>query len=99
MGGLIKIFSVIALVAFTAVLLALLMSVSTLLEFFLILLGMLLITECGLVIAEEVSRMMDLRHRQKIQQELRELKLRRAKHQQILPGIPYKRASRWRNWY
>jgi hypothetical protein len=91
---------VIALVAFIAgllILFMLLMPISTLLEFFLILVGMLLITGCGLVIAEEVSRIMDLGHRQKIQRELRELELRRVKRQQILPDIPYKRANRWRN--
>jgi hypothetical protein len=99
MVSLIKIFVVLVLVAFIAVLLTLLMPTSILLEFFLILVGMLLIAEGCLVIAGEVGKVMDLRHRQRIQQELRELQLQRVKYRQILLGIRYRRANRGRSQY
>jgi hypothetical protein len=97
MVGLIKIFTVMVLVAFIAVLLILLMPALILLEFFLVLIGMLLLTGGCLVIAREVSRVMDLTHRQRIQREFRELELQRVKDRQILLGIRYRRVRRGRS--
>ena len=103
MGRLFKIFpqfilaTVIVTLWFTiAILLCQLIPYTKLLEIFLVTVGSLLLACGGVIFTREVSKLIDLRHWQRIRQELRELELRERKREHLPLAIKLRRT---RNYY
>jgi|GraSoiStandDraft_16_1057320.scaffolds.fasta_scaffold8741224_1 hypothetical protein len=96
MGDLYKMILQVILVVSVSVFLCLFVPTMMLIEFFLVMLGMMIIVGGGLAIMREVTMQIDLRHRYNVQQEIRELKLRKFKQQQTLLNNRCKRIARSR---
>src|SRR5438874_8170971 len=91
-----RIFFILTFVIFAVVVLCLFVPNPFLFKSFLIVGGGLLIVGVGLSLTIEFSKFRDLKHRQKMQQELRELELQKRKQEQFLFGIQHKRTTRAR---
>lgn len=84
----------VALWFFMAFIVSQLIASTELVEMFLITLGGLLLARIGVILAREMSKLSDLRHWQRTQRCLREMKLRERKQEQM-PLMPrYRRSSR-----
>ncbi|GCE18790.1 hypothetical protein [Dictyobacter kobayashii] len=71
----------------------------TLLEIFLVSIGMLILLTLHIWVVREIIKLIDFRHRLKLQQELREIDFERAKQQRQISDIRSQRANRGRNHF
>jgi uncharacterized membrane protein YcjF (UPF0283 family) len=87
----------IAMVWFAVVMgICLLIPSTRLLEIFLVMIGSIILAIGVVILAREVSKLVDLRHWQRMRQQLRELELREREQEQLLLTIRPRRSSRGR---